>query len=160
MNNTQKAETADKLKASDKWQYVGDINIEYGGTFFNLSDDWKNGYVSAVRVTDLDSSCGFDGAVLIEKITILLDSEEQNAQACSSCGFDYKGLNLWDQNDRLRLADSLMWYGRFDPANEYCEPQYEVVQTQSDGPMSFDGWKATKRVLSDNLEGYVRSKLN
>jgi len=143
----------------NKWQYVGDVNIEYGGTFYDLTD-WEHGYVNAVKVTDLDSGCGFVGACLIEKITVLIDSEDENSKACECCGFNYKDLNLWDQNDRLRLAGSVAAYGRFDPANEYYEPVNEVVQTQEDGPMEFDGWKATKRVLSENLRGYVESKLD
>jgi hypothetical protein len=52
-----------------------------------------------------------------------------------------------------------MHYGHFDPANEYYEPANEVIQTQDEGPMEFDAWKATKRVLSENLRGYVESKL-
>lgn len=142
-----------------KWHYVGDINIEYGGTYFDLSE-WENGYVDALRVTDLDSGCGFEGAVLIEKIVILVDNDKANQQACECCGWIKTDIDTSTENGKLQLADAVMSYGRFDPANEYYEPQNEVVQTQSDGPMEFDGWKATKRVLSENLKGYIESKLN
>lgn len=148
-----------KTTTDQKWQYIGDVNIEYGGTFFDLTE-WKHGYVDALRVTDLDSGCGFDGAVLIEKITILVDDEKTNKQACECCGFKFDDLDLSTDAGKLQLADAVMSFGRYDPANEYYEPQNEVVQTQDNGPMQFDGWTATKRVLSENLRGYIESKLD
>jgi hypothetical protein len=154
-----KTQTTDEtVSAPDnaQYQYNGDVNIENGGTFFDLSD-WEHGYVNAVRVTDLDSGCGFDGAVLIEKITILIDDEKTNRSACECCGWALDELPITDIG-KVQLAEAVMSYGRFDPANEYYEPQNEVIQTQEDGPMSFDGWKATKRVLSENLLGYIKSE--
>ncbi len=148
---TQKAEAVtDSRTVAGEYQYSGDVNIEYGGTFFDLSD-WEHGYVNAVRVTDLDSGCGFDGAVLIEKLTVIIDNEEQNKKALECCGFDAGDVG------RLQLAEAVMQYGYYDPANEYYEPANEVIQTQQDGPMSFDGWKATKRVLTENLLGYIKN---
>ncbi len=160
MNTDKTAVTGGRTAARDEWQYMGDVNIEYGGTFFNLSDDWDNGYVSAVRVTDLDSGCGFVGAVLIEKITILVDDDKTNESACDCCGWIKSEVDTTTESGKLQLAEAVMSYGRYDPADEYYEPANEVVQTQEDGPMEFDGWKASKRVLSENLRGYVESKLN
>ncbi len=139
------------------YQYIGDVNIEYGGTFFDTSD-WQDGYVSAIRVTDLDSACGFDGAVMIEKIVILIDDDETNRKACECYGWIRSEVDLNTDAGKLQLADAVMSYGHYDPDNNYYEPSNEVIQTQDDGPMSFDGWKATKRVHSDNLLGYIKAK--
>lgn len=137
------------------WKFSGDVNLEYGGTYFDLSE-WDNGYIDAVRVTDLDSACGFDGAVMIEKIVILVD-EKYFAESLECCGWTTDDLDLETESGRLMMADALLSYGHFDPANDYYEPENEVIQTLDDGPMSFNGWKASKTVLSENLAGYVRS---
>ena len=155
---TEKAKAAMPEKIAP-WEYIGDVNIEYGGTYYNLSDDWKYGYVSALRVTDLDSGCGFDGAVLIEKLSIIVDPK-YFAESAACCGFEMSEVDLDIDQGKLRICDALLSYGHYDPANEYYEPANEVVQTLEDGPMEFDGWKASKRVLTKDLKGYIESKLD
>ena len=149
------------------YDYCGDVNLEYGGLFIDLST-WGDGYCSAVRVTDLDSACGFDGAVMVEHIVILgVDDAERIRTALASCG----GLcaRNWHaigdkatikHNLRHAIADALASYGYFDPDdswNGYRSYHTEILQCEADGPMVFDGWKADKRITNTTLEEYVQS---
>ena len=69
-----------------KWEYTGDVNLEYGGTFYQIDpQEWEWGYCTAVRVTDIDSAIGFDGAVMVEHITVLTDKAKW-ADALDCCG--------------------------------------------------------------------------
>lgn len=149
------------------WEFSGDVNLEYGGEFIDLST-WDDGYCSAVRVTDLDSACGFTGAVLIEHVVILgTKDSERIRQALRSVG----GLSArnWHrtgssetikQNLRHAIASALLGYGFYDPDDSwdgYRSYHTEIVQMEPDGPMQFDGWKADKRLSNTTLEAYVQS---
>ena len=142
-------------------QYVGDVNIEYGGSYYDLSE-WHYGYASVVRVTDLDSGCGFNGGVLVEHLVVLLDKEYWK-RALDCCGLSVSDLLAMDSDGRrLVLADCIMGYGHYDPDDgwdNYASHYSETLQTESDGPMCFDGWQADKRVLSENLDGYIKAVL-
>ena len=37
------------------YKFIGDVNLEHGGIYINLSD-WKEGYACAVEICDLDSA--------------------------------------------------------------------------------------------------------
>lgn len=143
---------------STRWVYNGDANVEHGGAWIDIST-WEHGYCSAVRVTDLDSGCGFDGACLIEHIIILgMDDPKRIREALRSCGCSARGFTK--EAARHMIADALMSYGHFDPDDGwdgYHTPWYETVQTQADGPMSFDGWKAAKRLHNTDLREYIES---
>lgn len=158
---------------ASRWHFNGDVNLEYGGAFIDLSN-WDYGYAECVRVTDLDRACGFTGAVLIEHVIINgLNDAERIRKACKSCG-NLDGVRNWHsigdketikENLRHAIADALLNYGYFDPDNNWngqwsgrseCG-QSEVVQCEPDGPMLFDGWKATKRLNNTTLESYVES---
>jgi hypothetical protein len=155
---------------SERWHYNGDVNLEHGGAFIDLSD-WQYGYASAVRVSDLDGGCGFTGAVLIEHVVICgLDDAKRIRQAVESCGGASSYLAWGPRRDgetpadrkrhlRHAIADALMSYGYSDPDDNYGygPPQSETLQLEPDGPMVFDGWKASKRLKGTTLEAYVRS---
>jgi hypothetical protein len=123
--------------------YPGDLNVEYGGTFFNL-EDWEYGYVSALRVTDLSSGCGFDGAVLVEELSIIIDDKEIVERALECCGTSREEIEKIDDEDyrKLHIAESVLNYGNYDPANSYYEPEYLVVQCDPEGSCKYDGWTA------------------
>jgi hypothetical protein len=144
---------------SKRWAYQGDVSLEYGGTFIDFSD-WKHGYVSVVEVSDLDSGCGFRGAVLIEERTVITDRKENWTSALSVIGASLlpngdisdNGKATYRKNTRAWrwcLAYALNAYGCYDTDRS------ETVQPEPDGPLSFDGWKAT-RIRSNGLRGYVR----
>lgn len=152
--------------------YTGDVNIEYGGAFISVDDDeWRYGYCSAVRITDLDSGCGFTGAILVEKITINGTDNRKRKRDAIKCTFGSvaefrnalrrrKGSREHGerrQSYRLAIADALMSYGFYDPDNDdYTQPHSVIIQTQEDGPMSFDGWKATERITK-KLREYIEA---
>jgi hypothetical protein len=143
-----------------KWHYTGDVNPEYGGFWIDLSD-WEYGYCSAVRVTDLDSGCGFRGAVLIEHIVINgTDDQERIKTALGACGCDVAELDQSDMRTQLMIAESLALYGFYDPDDFWdglSTPHTETVQMESDGPMKFDGWTASKRLHNTSLRAYIES---
>ncbi len=149
-----------------RWVFNGDVNLEYGGSFIDLST-WHWGYCSAVRVTDLDSGCGFTGAVMIEHVVINgTDDSKRIRQAMDSYGSYYGNRHSsidptrHKENLRLVIAESLMSYGYSDQDDGwdgYGSHHTEILQLESDGPMVFDGWKADKRITNTTLEDYVRS---
>jgi hypothetical protein len=145
-----------------RWQYMGDVSLERGGTFYDFAD-WQYGYVSAVEVVDLDSACGFRGAVLIEPKTILINREGAQLQSALAC-IGAKQLPNGDIDDNRRvfkkgtapwrwcIAYACQSYGYADPENGS-----EVVQLEKDGSMQFDGWRASKRLRANaSLKNYVR----
>ncbi len=152
----------DTFNPFSKWRYNGDASLEYGGTFVDLTD-WSFGYVSFVRVTDLASACGFDGAVMVEHGTAHgIDDVRRIRQAVESCGglrwlteFARRPGAPTDKRDTLRhiIADCLIQYGHCD----YDDMRTEILQTEPDGPMSYDGWRAVKRLHGTDLAAYVRS---
>lgn len=131
--------------------YSGDVSLEYGGTFFNINDsDWGYGYCSAVRVTDLDSGCGYRGAVLVEKVVIMgMDDRKRKRQAIESSWGIKDFANQVRRNResyRPMLADALLSYGFYDPEEDYVTPSSTVIQCEEEGPMVYDGWKADYRL--------------
>ena len=155
------------MTTTEKWEYTGDVSLEYGGTFIDLST-WSDGYCSAVRVTDLDSGCGFTGAVLIEHVTINGTDDPERIRKAIKCIGGLSARN-WHaignrdtikQNLRFAIADALLSYGHYDPNdswNNYRSHYSETVQLEPDGPMEFDGWKADKRLHGSDLRAYVES---
>ncbi len=150
--------------ATDSYEYFGDVNLEYGGIFFDLSE-YKYGYVSAVRVTDLDSGCGFSGAVMVEHITILgFDDAKRVAESLKCTGqlMDRALIVPVDESDRetiLIIAESLASYGHYDSDDSwdnYATHHTEIIQCDPDGEMEYDGWKADHRLSEDEtIEEYV-----
>lgn len=144
-----------------RWKYMGDVNLEYGGTFYDFST-WKYGYVDAVEVVDLDSACGFTGAVMIERKTINVKRKpEQMQSALSTIGANMLPNGDVDDNGRVihkRTAAhqfiqtyACQSYGYLD-----CD-DHVVLQLERDGPMQFDGWEAKKRLRGNHkLKNYVR----
>lgn len=145
-------------RAASRWVYNGDVNLEYGGTFIDLSD-WRHGYASFVKVTDLASACGFEGAILIEHGEACgLDDPERVRQAMRSCGCSARDFNVGlkdgakaKQAIRHMIADAMISYGHCDYDRQ------EVVQMNDDSPMVYDGWKANKRLHNADLMGYVKA---
>ena len=142
-----------------RWVYNGDASLEYGGSFIDLST-WQWGYADAIRVVDLDSGCGFTGAVMIERCVIhRLDSPEDIRKALGSCGwFPRTGRRHPGQTPeqvkattRHVIADAMLSYGFADVE---C---IEIVQMEPDGPMEWESWKVDKRLHNCDLMGYVKA---
>lgn len=147
------------MTSAEKWEYVGDVNPAYGGIWIDLST-WNDGYCSAVRVCDLDSGCGFRGAVMVEHIVINgTDNPKRLRDAIRFAGVSHlRGCKK--DGIRLFLAESLASYGHYDPDDSwdnYCSFHTEILQLEPDGPMKFDGWKADKRLRDADIKAYVES---
>ncbi len=153
------------MTTTDRWVFNGDVNLEYGGSFIDLST-WDDGYCDAVRITDLDSACGFTGAVLINHIVINGTTDAARIRtalhSCGGCADRQRPEGFtpaeYKQTLRHEIADALMSYGFTDPNDGwdgYRSHHTEVIQCENDGPMTFDGWKADKRLRGNDLAGYV-----
>lgn len=145
----------------DKWHFCGDVNLEYGGTFIDLST-FMDGYCTAVRVTDLDGGCGFKGAVMVEHVVINGTTDKGRVKAAlRSCGTSFPDWsNRTKEGVRHCIADALLSYGFTDPDDawdNYQSHHTEILQLESDGPMRFDGWKADKRLHGTSLEEYIKA---
>lgn len=158
-HDPEKFESTDS-DLSGYWHFCGDINLEHGGTFYNLDPaDLQYGYCDATRVTDLDSAIGFTGAVMIERLTVcFLDDLEKIEQGLACCGWIPDDWSNTSPAGRVgMIVDSMIAYGHYDPANCFPDHHMETLQLESDGDMSFDGWTADKRIRGD-LRRYVLSK--
>lgn len=144
---------------TDGWEYTGDINLEHGGMFYRGAID--EGYADVVRVTDLDSGCGFSGAVLVEECTAIFatapgDCHYANTQSALDC----IGLDKTPETCTIHeLVEAAMAYGLYDPATNYARPVSHVFQCDDDGPMAFDGWKADDRMDIDAVKDWIESEL-
>ena len=138
------------------WTYAGDVNPEYGGIWFKPDpQDWKWGYMECVRVTDLDSGCGFTGAVLIERVTAMRPRNRQQWRNLKEC-CDFTMAEIAGNPERV--AEAAVWYGLYDPVEDFGGPHQEVLQLEADGPMTFDGWEAARRQTKGDLAGYIEAK--
>jgi hypothetical protein len=142
--------------------YCGDVNLEHGGTYFNLST-WHDGYVEAVRVEDLDSACGVPDAFLVEHLTILLGKERlRDALPCVGLTpRDLLGIR-GHENKRAAIAEALLSYGHYDPDD--CWDNYQthwsiVVHADHENAEPGDmleGWTVEYVLAADEtLEQYV-----
>jgi hypothetical protein len=165
------------------WHYSGDVDIAYGGMFYNL-DDIENGYANAVRVTPCADAGGPDNMWWVERITInvhngtwpyegvgetaaeraahrvLHDMIDSTAEAAlNSYGFD-SNLAAWDDLTPRQREHTMVFacagYGRFDTDST------EMIQIGKPDPF----WKprgetyTPDKILRGNtsLRRYVRSQ--
>jgi hypothetical protein len=156
----------------EHWEYIGDINLEYGGTFFKVDDDnTRYGYMDAVRVTDLESATGADGLYLIEAITVIGFNEKDKVQnGLGVCGWldDEHWRGKGKKTVLLAVADGLMSYGYYDPQNRFPYHHTAVVVHRDSyfgNKASWDGWEVDKQEsvslhkdYTDDLFDYVVSE--
>lgn len=157
------------LTTTDRWVYSGDCSLEHSGAYIDLST-WNDGYCEAVRITALDSGCGFTGACMIEHIVINGTTDSKRIREALKCvGYDGEARNwhaIGERNNikknlRHLIADAIMRYGFTDPDDSwdrYSSHHTETIQMEANGPMKFDGWKADKRLRGTDLKSYVESQ--
>ena len=128
------------------YEYIGDINLEYGGIYIDISD-WEDGYANAVEICDLDSACGFTGAVFIRNLTLIKPRNETELNSVLSVvGHETKKVSDLD------VAYAAFSYGLYDG-----EPE-ETIQLEDDGDMTFDEWGVDFKAPDDfNLREYVEN---
>lgn len=138
------------VDAETKWHYTGDVNLECGGMFIDISE-WKWGYASVVRVEDWESATGFTGTVLIEELTVNTRTSDVRR------AIRYFDSPAWSKYGKttscLVIVVALVAYGSYDR-----DGQGTIVQMDPDGPMEFDGSKADVRLRGGDLRGYVTAK--
>jgi uncharacterized protein (TIGR02996 family) len=136
-------------KRLERWTYSGDVNLEEGGVFFDLST-FKDGYVDAVRVEPVEIR-GLSGAFWISRVVVNgTDDPERIAHAIRHCG--HEEFEMCGEEYRQGcIVDALLSYGDYEVDNT------ESVQTEDDEPMECDGWRAEKRISNTSLEEYVVS---
>ena len=148
------------------WHYIGDANIEYGGAYFDLSN-WPH-YIGAIQVIDLESNCGADGLVLIERVTLWEITRKRVREVLEYCGQSTKDLRgKGKTNILLTLAHMFLMSGYYDPAN--CFPNASDWAVVYDyGPASdkktWQGLKPDKREtvrlhkeFGGDLRAYIES---
>ena len=146
--------------STDQFNYCGDVNLEHGGMFFDLTN-WPE-YVDVVRVTDIDSGCGFTGAVMIEhNTTFWFDQKDKVHTALQSIGMDlaeFRKMPL--KAKKMCLCDAFIMYGYSDPDDSwdgYRTHYCTIIQMDEDEPLTFDGWTAERFEADeyDTLMDYV-----
>ena len=137
---------------NDFKHYIGDCNLEYGGLFVNL-EDFRDGYAECLRITDLDSACGFNNTVMVERITVLFDTAERVKDALACCGLTFEDLRKMPiESRKMAIVDACASYGHYDLVSDYGGDHRWIVKTWDawDKSTSFDGWQAT------NMIGYYK----
>ena len=140
-------------QSNPNWRYSGDVNAEYGGIWIRHYGD----YCDAVEIIDLDSGCGFEGAVLIERRSVSLprklsEAKKRIRSALNSYGWTTHDLVSFGRGKRYAIWEALISYGYRDTDS------VETLQLSSDGPMKFDGWLADRRQTRGDIGGYVMAK--
>jgi len=136
------------MSVYDKYDnYIGDVNLEHGGMFFNL-EDWQYGYVSVLEVIDLGSATGFDGAYLVEHKTVYIDQLDKNKSALECSGWD-KLPGRTSDSRKMALAEAVCRYGYYDPDDSWDNYRaratsvyvyQEYTEDEEDYDNNRDGW--------------------
>jgi hypothetical protein len=142
--------------SNPQWLYSGDVNAEHGGIWIKHQGD----YAEFVRITDLDSACGFTGAVMIERGTTGLYActprenikRIRDALECVGMGVATLG-GLSRPARHACIWDAMISYGACDTD----ETATEILQLEPGAPMEFESW-AAERVQAGDIGGYVMAK--
>jgi hypothetical protein len=143
---------------ANRWKYVGDTNLEYGGLFIEFSE-WKYGYVNAVQVDDIGDN-GFPGAVIVESKSISIDDidSERTRSALSTIGAKLIDKDDIDDNGHVLTRNTLAWkwclayaMNAYDAADV---DRAEIVQLDYSEPVTACGWGNATRARS--IRSFVR----
>lgn len=151
-NHAERMQRAGQDTERAGWHYSGDISLPYGGTFVkNDPQAYEWGYGEVVEVTDLDSACGFTGAVLVERGSANgTDDKVRILSALRARGMTPRDLLSirGAANKRTEIVRALWDYGYRDIERT------EIWQLEEDGPLTFEGWTA-RRLAGGEIGGYV-----
>lgn len=79
MRADRKARASVKIKRPT-WHYLGDINIEHGGMFYNLAT-FEDGHVECWRLQPCSDAGGPDNVYWIEKLSVIIHEPLDNVFA-------------------------------------------------------------------------------
>lgn len=109
------------VKTQDFSNYIGDVNIEHGGRFFDTSGADEDNEVVVLLVEPMDDA-GMEGVVKITQVWAQLDSSDLDS-ALSYCDLDIDDI---DEGQRaMLLADALVSYTGGDWDGEWTFVQYD-----------------------------------
>jgi hypothetical protein len=97
------------------WHYFGDVNIECGGYFYDMSN-WKWGYVEAWRVVPCSDAGGPDNEFWIESLTVNIPKAKDAWAALAKVSNEDVDLYR-TSSPRMRkhvLVNALICYGSYD----------------------------------------------
>ena len=134
-----------------KWNYNGDLNLEYGG--FYWKEDGADDYVLCVRVTPCSDAGGPGNQFWIERGSIYMPNDaEKRCRALSVCGYENE-----PNPSRGMLFDAFMAY---QGVEHYCMNAQTVVQIGAKADEPGHGWGEVRvdQVIRGNakLANYVR----
>ena len=116
--------------------YYGDINIEHGGIYLDFAEFKKWGdFCPCVKITNLDSACGFNGAILIECGSIYIPDDKEKRESALSC----IGIESGESYNDIQLIDAFESYHGVE-SDTFTGPI--IIQTEKDGIMTFEGFEA------------------
>jgi len=116
--------------------YTGDINLQYGGMFLDLEEFKRWGdFCPVLKVTDLDSACGFESAVLIERGSIYIPENVEKRESALSCIGIEKGESYTD----LQLIVAFDAYHGIE-CDSFAGEIILILDKEADS--EFEGWKA------------------
>lgn len=135
--------------------YTGDIDIKQGGMFLNIAEFKKWGdFCPVIKITDLDSACGFEGGILIQSGSIYCPIEDQeklkSALECCCYVMTSEGLNTG--REVLKPDSEFYWILIAECFDAYHGIELDIggeviLQIDPDSPMeSREGWVASERV--------------
>lgn len=112
------------MKALSKrrvWHYSGDVDIQHGGTFYNM-DNWQYDYVEAVRCVPCSDAGGPDNQFWVEDLTIniphgvtKLETDAARVKLIVDCGMDPdEYAEQTEKQQRHWLVDACLSYGTYD----------------------------------------------
>lgn len=114
---------------TDLKNYVGDVNIEYGGKWYNPAD-LKHGLVECLEVIDLDSAAGIDNTLLVIDGTIYIpDSKEDRMSALRCIGQDTIP-DLDTAQGKAMLIDACHAYYGTEPSSDFISTGYTELYIQ------------------------------
>lgn len=143
-----------------RWKYSGDVNLQYGGVFWN-PEGAQFDSVEAVRITPCSDAGGPDNIFWIERLSVNLpDDDHTIADVLSICGYSFDGYKGYTKAERLSmLVDACIAYGKYDTQDG------ETVKIGKDDPFFTDTrgeWKAfrvdTQLRGGSSLRNYVKRK--
>ncbi len=154
------------------WEYIGDVNLEYGGCFVrhDLNENGFPYYSEVIEIIDLDSATGANGLTAINFMTTFgYEDKKKVDNVMSYCGIDnYR--KMGKMNILNMMAVDFCSYGYSDPWDDYFRrPSYLVLVNKEFNRFSskskWDGWKPNKdetvklhHEYGGDLEAYLKGE--
>lgn len=142
------------------WHYSGDISIENGGTFYDLSNWHSMGYATALRVVPCSDAGGPDNEFWLEELTVNRQYDDKVRSAIDTIGmrFDHYENKSKAQQAHI-LFDACLSYGFYD---QLVSKRIRIGKAEVRTRCGWDHDIKPDEILRGNvsLDRYVRKCLN